>query len=562
MRGQIILDTDDRIDFISGVFFDITHQKEMEARLRESEARFRTLLEYLPGVAVQGYELDGKVRYWNRASELIYGYDAKDAIGKDLCSLIIPADLQPLFQRCLQLGAKAVKSGELMPSTECQLRSQDGALVPVHCIHTVVCLEGSPPLMFCINVDLRERQRVEAELRNYRDHLERLVEDRTLQLTLLNQQLLEEIGERQRTEEALRESELRFRSIFEGAPIGIGLLDLEGRDLELNPAVRCMLGYSREEMPHLRHRRTVHPDDIAENRRLHQELVAGTRDSFHRECRFLRRDGNWMWGLLHVSLVRDEGGEPLFTIAMVEDITAQKAVQAEIGAYQERLRSLASELSLTEERERRRLATDLHDHIGQILALAQIKLGAVRHELDSPPLAEAVGEVRDFIGEAIRYTRTLTFELSLPILYDLGLEAAVEWLAEQFHSQYGLTVEVRRDHFPLPLAEASRVLLFRTVRELLTNVVKHAQAHIVRINLSQSGNRLRLEVADDGRGFPVAKDLPAAGDSNGFGLFSIRERLSHLGGHLDVVSTLGQGTKVTVDVPLTQTEAEEEEAEG
>ncbi|MBM4286158.1 MAG: PAS domain S-box protein [Deltaproteobacteria bacterium] len=555
-RAQIVLDDQGKVDFISGVFFDITPQKLMEARLQESEARFRNLLEYLPGVAVQGYETDGTVRYWNRASEQLYGYSAQEAVGGSLDDLIMPPDLIPLFRQGLTLGAQADRSGEFMPPTECLLRTKSGGLVPVYSIHTVVCLEGSPPLMFCIDVDLSERQQVEEELRTYREHLEKLVEERTAQLTQVNRQLLEEIEERRRTEEALRASELRFRTIFEGAPIGIGFYDVEERNLEVNPAMQHMLGYSREELRAMERGELVHPEDLPQTRSLHQELLTGLRDSYQHESRFRRRDGAWMWGNLIVTLIRGGEGEPQFIISMLGDLTRQKQVEAQIAAYQDRLRSLASELSLTEERERRRLSTDLHDHIGQILALAQIKLGALRQEAKSAEQAGAVEEVREFVGEAIRFIRTLTFELSLPILYDLGFEAAVEWLGEQFERQHGVRVEVHRDEYAKPLAEPAKVLLFRTVRELMTNVVKHAQARYIRIFLTRVNSVLRLEVADDGRGFVVSRNAYDAGESTGFGLFSIRERLSLLGGRLEVESAPGQGTVVTITVPLSEAEGE------
>jgi signal transduction histidine kinase len=240
---------------------------------------------------------------------------------------------------------------------------------------------------------------------------------------------------------------------------------------------------------------------------------------------------------------------------MLADITQEKEAQAEISAYQERLRALASELSLTEERERRLLAADLHDHIGQILALAQIKLGALRQEAASPESQASVTEVRDYIGQAIRYTRSLTYELGLPILYDLGLEAALEWLADQMHEQHGLAVKVYRDQQDKPLGEAARVLVFRVVRELLTNVVKHAKASEVDISITKDGPFMHIQVKDDGVGFDTGEAAPRSGKSSGYGLFSIKERLSSLGGLVKIISKPGQGTRVSITVPLEQQEA-------
>jgi len=527
----------------------------LQGSLKESEARFRNLLEYIPGVAVQGYAPDGVVRYWNKASEDLYGYLALEAVNRNLGDLIFPPDLKRLFEKGLKIGARATHSGEFMPSGEHNLVTKNGALVPVHAIHTVVCLEGSEPTMFCIAVDLRERKQVEEVLRKYRDHLEKLVEERTAELTLVNIQLQEEIEERLRTEGALRESEVRFRTVFEGAPVGIGLVSPDWEFMDVNLALTEMLGFSLEELRQAGLANLLHPEELTAARNYFQEICRGNRDSYQREGRYLRKDGTWMWGHISVSAIRDEFGELLFAVSMLVDITQEKAIQAEISAYQERLRSLSSELSLTEERERRILAADLHDHIGQILALAQIKLGALRQEAASPESQASVTEIRDYISQAIRYTRSLTYELGLPILYDLGLEAALEWLAEQMHEQHGLTVQVHRDQQAKPLGEAARVLVFRVVRELLTNVVKHARANKVDISIDKDGPFMRIQVVDDGVGFDTAEAAPGAGKSSGYGLFSIRERLTSLGGLVTINSLPGQGTRVFITVPLEQQEA-------
>jgi len=528
---------------------------QLQGSLQESEARFRNLLEYIPGVAVQGYASDGAVRYWNKASEELYGYTAEEAVKHNLGDLIYPPELKLMFHQGLEVGARSTHSGEFMPSGEYSLLTKNGARVPVYTIHTVVCLEDSEPLMFSIDVDLRERKRVEEELRKYRDHLEKLVEERTAELTLVNRQLQEEIEERLRTEGALRESEVRFRTVFEGAPVSIGLLSLDWKILDVNLATTQVLGYSLEELKQVGLSNILHPEEISTTRRYFEEMLRGERDFYQREGRYRRKDGTWLWGSNHISVIRDANGKPQFVVSMMADITQEKEAQAEISAYQERLRALASELSLTEERERRRLAADLHDHIGQILALAQIKLGALRQEASSPESETSVSEIRDFISQAIRYTRSLTFELGLPILYDLGLEAALEWLAEQMQEQHKVEIAVHRGQRSHPLGEAARVLVFRVVRELLTNVIKHAKANRVDVFIAKEGSYLQLQVVDDGVGFDIANSGARSGVTSGYGLFSIRERLSSLGGRLEITSQPGQGTRVIITVPLEQQEA-------
>ena len=228
----------------------------------------------------------------------------------------------------------------------------------------------------------------------------------------------------------------------------------------------------------------------------------------------------------------------------LEKLVEERTV--ELIKVNKRLRSLGSELTLAEERERRRLAADLHDHVGQLLALAKIKLGEGLLKSPTNSSNHAVSEARELIDQVIQFTRSLTFELSLPVLYELGLGAAIEWLGEQLQKQFGLQVKVIRVGGEKHLNEAARVLLFRIVRELLTNVVKHAQANQVLITLQNTGAHLHLQVADNGIGFDKSQVSMFAG----FGLFNIQERLGDLGGYLDLVTTPGKGTAATIVVPV------------
>jgi PAS domain S-box-containing protein len=188
--------------------------------------------------------------------------------------------------------------------------------------------------------------------------------------------------------EALRDSEAHFRTIFEVTTIGIALLNKDGRVVEANPALQQMLGYSLTELVNQVFTVFILPDDASRCKTLFREWVQGKQDSYQVEKKYVCKDGRTAWGRLNVSLIRGAKVEDHLAVCMIEDITPQKQAEKEIRTYQEQLRSVASELSLTEEQERRRLATDLHDHVGQILALAQIKLGAIRESASSTHLVE------------------------------------------------------------------------------------------------------------------------------------------------------------------------------
>jgi signal transduction histidine kinase len=221
----------------------------------------------------------------------------------------------------------------------------------------------------------------------------------------------------------------------------------------------------------------------------------------------------------------------------------------QLTEYQGKLRSLTSQLSLTEERERRRLAVNLHDTIGQALAVLKIKVGTMRKRLPKEA-ADMMKEIMGLLEQAIQYTRTLTFELSPPILYDLGFEPAVEWLLEQFHTTHGLQITFEKDSTEKLLNDDIRIVLFQAVRELLMNVVKHARSPQVMVRSECTGETIHVMVKDEGVGF----DFSAVGRNGTFGLFSVRERLDMLGGTLEILSSPGQGTHAVITAPIRKKE--------
>jgi PAS domain S-box-containing protein len=231
------------------------------------------------------------------------------------------------------------------------------------------------------------------------------------------------------------------------------------------------------------------------------------------------------------------------------EVAERREAERQIHIYQERLRSLASELSLAEERERRRIAIDLHDQIGQTLALIQIRLQTMREAVVKGPLARELDACVELIRQPIQDTRSLVFNLSPPVLYDLGLASAAAWIVDQHQGRRGLKIAFEDDERPKPLDEAVSVLVFRAIRELVTNVVKHSQARTARVWLQTGAQTLRVGVEDDGCGF--ASVNPASqGGAGGFGLFSIREQLERVGGSMDINSSPGGGSRIILSVPL------------
>ncbi len=227
-------------------------------------------------------------------------------------------------------------------------------------------------------------------------------------------------------------------------------------------------------------------------------------------------------------------------------------LERQIASRTNDLRRLASEVCLAEARERREIASDLHDHLGQGLAFVRARLRQLQGDAVFGGHDPAVNELLKLVDQAISYTRSLTFELSPPVLYELGLGPALQWLGEQVQIKHGLKVKVR-DRCRRDLPDDLRVLYFRSARELLHNVVKHAEASQVKLELECPGENLQLSVEDDGNGLDPALALAARSDHR-FGLFSIEERLRQLGGMLELEGASGKGTRVRLIAPLVKKE--------
>ena len=232
---------------------------------------------------------------------------------------------------------------------------------------------------------------------------------------------------------------------------------------------------------------------------------------------------------------------------IVERVSAEK----QLTENQEKLRSLSSEIIFAEERERRQVATQLHDSIGQLLAFSKKELGVL---LNNAPdsLQPSLKEVWDMIKQAVQQTRTLTFDLSPAALYTLGLQAAIEELGEDYSRKGKFKFNLIPSDKEIEMPEQDKVLMYRSVRELLINIIKHSKAKCVEIDIKKPHNTIQITVKDDGVGFD-AKEISRKGKA-GFGLYSIRERLEAIGGNLKIKSAKGKGTIVKLTAPLKYSE--------
>ncbi len=343
----------------------------------------------------------------------------------------------------------------------------------------------------------------------------------------------------------LRESERRFRNLYDEIPLIYLTTDREGAILSVNACGARELRYEPDELVRSSILDLVPEEDRPKVEANLLAFMANPRSPMSWEARKLRKDRTTLWTLDTIQASRQANGRLGFLV-ISEDITERKRSEQQILDYQERLKSLAAAMVLAEERERRRIGAGLHDDVGQALAIVKIKLGELCQSAAESESVKKLEEIRGLLDQAIRSTRTLSFELSSPVLYELGLAAALQELGERMERRGAIQFHFHAERWRNPGAELA-IVLYRSVRELLFNVVKHARASHVRMAIDASGDQVRIAIEDDGVGFAAAAQVFDA--SGGFGLFSVREQLIHVGGRMEIDSSPGGGTRVRLFAP-------------
>ena len=477
-------------------FQDITERKINEKSLRINEELFRSVIENMLDVF---YRTDkaGNIIMASPSATTMLGYSSVDEIlGRPILSFwAYPRDRRQMMMLLKRQGH--------IKDYEVTLLRKDGALLQV---------SVSSKLMY--------------DSRGNINGVEGIFRD---------------ISDRKRLENELRESEFKYRNLFETSPDSIFLVDRStGNFLAVNSSACRLYGYSAEEFLHM------NANDISAEPKKTKDAIHGGIVSvplrFHR-----RKDG---------SLFPVEITGTYFTMnnlkihtAFIRDVTVRTDAERSIQEYQKQLKALSLELGLKEDRERRKIASDLHDHISQSLFIAKLKLGELRSSLPEGNGMESLKEITRLIDNAIHTTRSLIYELSPPILYELGLEPALDWLIDEMSKSFGLKTRMRISRFPNTLGESENIVLFRAIRELLMNVVKHARVNEAVLFIDVDRKKcVTVRVSDTGAGFDVSKAFIMHKDY-GFGMFNLKEQIESLGGTMLVESLPGQGATITLKIP-------------
>ena len=359
-----------------------------------------------------------------------------------------------------------------------------------------------------------------------------------------------DITECKEAQEQLAASETRFRGTFEQAAVGMAHLNRFGICQRVNQRLCRILGTSAETLMNRIMQDWIEPSDLDASpneplwRRLWQEDIPSYSLQKQLQC----DNGENVWVQITISRVHTPEQETDYAMLVIQDIGQRKAHEQRVNEYQQQLKALASEMTLAEERLKTQVATQLHDTVSQSLALSKLKLECLQQEVSDDEVFDSLTAVCETLNEALQMSRTLTSQMSYPLLGVLGLEKAIEkWLEDEIAPNSPIQTHFTRDPEDNPLTEDLRLVLFRSVRELLNNTLKHARATEVRVAIEHREDRIVITVTDNGLGCEADKAL---GKGGGFGLLSIQEALERLGGSLRLTSHPGAGCQVTLHAPL------------
>jgi PAS domain S-box-containing protein len=476
---------------------DITGRKKGEQALRESEEKFSRAFRNSPNVMSITDLETGRYIEVNDAHEKIFGYKREEVIGRSAVELGIIQD-SPFRDELL----RALRETGRIMNREIQSRTRDGR--PLILLHSAEVIElGGKKCVLRVSHDVTDRKCAE---------------------------------------EALRESEQRFRSYFELAAVGFSISSRETRLLAVNDEYCRIMGYSREELLAKTWVEMTHPEDLKPNEILFDQALAGKTDAYTLNKRMIRKDGQVIHTTVSVRCVRRPDGVPDYFVGLLLDITErEKAVEREQQARAEyTLRLIASQ-----EAERERIAGQLHDSLGQCLSLIKNHVQLILLQKRIPAAARKELEtISETTSAAIAEMRRISQDLHPYQLDHLGLTGALTALLESAANASHIVFEKKLDGVEGVFSRDAAANLYRIVQEAVNNILKHSGAKHSRITLERDVRDVRLFIEDDGQGFSPN------GQAKGMGLKNMAERARILGGSLKLDSAPGNGVRIEIIVPI------------
>jgi PAS domain S-box-containing protein len=510
-----IMDAAGRMIGVVLVFHEVTQKRRVEEALQRSEEQYKLLFAANPNPMFVFDEETLRFLAVNDAAVSHYGWPREEFLSMTIFDIRPPED-RHLVHDVIQRNMNAHESdiGVI------RHRRQDGLVMYMEIRVSSISFSGRPGRLCSMN----------------------------------------DVTERKRTAEALRESEQRFRLALRNAPVSVGVQDRDLRYIwayNLRSAlIEDVIGRSDADL--------FAPDEAAHFTAMKRRVLEENIEL--KEQLWLTRPTGRIFLSTYWEPIHDGAGQVIGVGSATVDLTAIKLAEeklarvneelesrvtertAELAHRASQLRALAGELAISEQRERSRLAKVLHDHLQQLLVGAKFRLAIIEKGAEDL-IKLAIKEVGDLIDESVAVSRDLTAELNPPILQEAGLNAGLQWLVRRMADKHGLFIDIEMEEDG-SIPEQLRIFLFDSIRELLFNVVKHAHTSSAALSLRHVGDHLQVTISDPGVGFDPATMPAAGGGGVGYGLFSIHERVENLGGTLQIQSTPGEGSRIVLSVPI------------
>jgi PAS domain S-box-containing protein len=395
--------------------------------------------------------------------------------------------------------------------------------------------------------DITARKQAEEALQKARNQLEHRVRERTDELADTNKELRRRFTECELAEAALRESEQKYSTLVEDALIGVYIIQ-DGKIVFGNDKFAKIYGYAKDELIGLESLKLIHPEDRDRVRQMREKRLSGEKVPSEYEIRGLKKNGDTIWVTRSYALINYKGKPAISGI--VADMTKRRLAEDALRKSDKELRILSNQLLSAEEKERKRIARELHDGIGQALSAIKFGVENVLRELDGHKDALDLNPLETVIPitqKAIEEVRRIVKDLRPSILDDLGILATITWFCREFQNVYSRIrinkeIDITENEIPPPL----KTIIYRLLQEALNNVAKHSQADQVYLSIHKQPNEIELLVKDNGRGFDLEKTIALTPSQRGFGLAGMRERTELSGGRFDIQSRIGKGTTIRV----------------
>ena len=515
-NARAVRDDTGKIIGATGALRDINERKRAEEALRQSEEHYRLLFRNNP-MSMWVYDLDSlSFLAVNATAVREYGYSEAEFLAMTVREIVPPEDV-PRLEQFLNTIQNVGHRFSQRP-----LRKKNGEIIDVE---------------------------INSDRLTFNGKSARLI-------------LAHDVTDRVRAEEALRASEERYHLAVSGSTAGLWDWNTLTNQTYYAPRFKELLGYDEAEFPNVVESffDSLHSDDLGPvQERVTQHFC--DRTPFDVEYRLRTKSGEYRWFNARGQALWDTAGKPNRMAGSIVDITERKLAEKELQASRAQLQLLTRQLLAAQEAERRHIARELHDEIGQVLTAISINLHTVKSVIAPSAPFSQIARIEDgiaIVDQAIQQVRNMSLDLRPTILDDFGLFAAARWYLERQASRAGIPLHFDAQLHDTRLPTELESACFRLIQEAITNIVRHAQAKEAWVLLRQNNGKLELDIRDDGAGFDVERARRRAADGGSTGLLGMQERVELLGGQFTIGSTLGKGTLIQARLDIGEMPGETE----